>query len=201
MRKLLAAVALAAICGGGAWAAPSADAFWFVEWNPGAALSLAPAGFVLRSILPVALFNLEAGAALGGGYTGDHQALEARLCVGNSNATYLVVQAQLGWTWLFGEAAGWMARGGPYAGAALRYWDLVQRSSLVQSHNLAPLIELGWRQDMGRLFVDMRVSQALAVASLSSAPGSLPGAQLIFSPLPGISPWLPLGMVEVGLRL
>jgi hypothetical protein len=177
------------------------DRFAFLAWNPGAALSLLPAGFVVRSILPVVLFNLEAGAAFGGGFVANHQSLEGRIAIGNSNATYFLAQTQVSWNWFFGETAGWTARGGPYAGAALRAWDLVQLSSHVHSWNLAPLVDVGWWFDAGGWFIDARLSQVFLVVSGSSIPGSIPGAQFLFSPLPGVSPWMPIGLVQIGIKL
>jgi hypothetical protein len=200
MRKTLPVFLLVAVLSGPAFGDAGTDSFPFITWNPGAALSLFPTGFVFRSILPVVLFNLEAGVALAGGYWWDNQALEGRAAIGNSNATYLVVQAEAGWSWFFAEAAGWLQKG-PYAGGSLRYWDLIQIHSFVQSHNIAPMLHIGWWFDFGSLFVDLRMSQVFAVASFSSIPGSLPGFQFLFSPLPGISPWMPIGLVQLGIKL
>jgi hypothetical protein len=200
MRRLgLIAVFVAATCGA-ASGEPASDRFAFIAWNPGAALSLVPSGFVLRSVLPVVLFNLEAGAVFAGGIYMDHQAIEARAVVGNSNATYLVVQLQVSGNWFFAEAAGWLSKG-PNAGVSLRAWDLIQIASGVQPYNLAPMLDLGWWFDFGRWFIDVCLSQVFLVASLSSLPGSRPGVEMIFSPLPGISPWMPIGLAQIGLTL
>ncbi|HAP43987.1 MAG: hypothetical protein A2Y37_13960 [Spirochaetes bacterium GWB1_60_80] len=154
----------------------------------------------MRSILPTALGNQEAGVALAVGFFDGHGALEGRLSLGNANQTYFVAQLQAGWNWFFGEQYWHMAKG-PYAGAAVRYWDLVQVHSGVQSHNLAGLVDLGWWFDFGQWFIDVRLSQVLAVAGFSSLPHALPGFAFLFSPLPGISPWLPIGLIQVGLWL
>jgi hypothetical protein len=200
VRKVCLVLILIAAACGALSAEPASDKFAFIAWNPGAALSVAPLGFVVRSILPVALFNLEAGAAFAGGFYADHQAFEARAVFGNSNATYLVLQLQVGWNWFFADDAGWLAKG-PYAGASLRAWDLIQVSSLVQSLNVAPMIDIGWWFDFKGWFIDLRLSQVFVVASFSSIAGSRPGIQMAFSPLPGISPWMPIGLVQVGFKL
>jgi hypothetical protein len=200
MRRLVVMVLLVAASFGAFAADKDRDTFAFMAWNPGAALSFVPTGFVFRSIIPVVLFNLESGVAVAGGFAADHQAFEARLSLGNSNATYFVAQAELGWSWFFAESGGKISKG-PYAGASLRYWDLVQVSSLVQSHNLAPMVRVGWWFDFGKWFIDARFSQVFAVASASSIPGSTAAVQWLFSPLPGISPWMPIGLVQIGLKL
>jgi hypothetical protein len=199
MRRLILRVIFLVASSCAVFASPGGDGFGYVAWNPGAALSLFPTGFIMRSIIPVVLFNLEAGAAFAGGFSKDHQVFELRASLGNSNATYLAVLAQVGWSWLFGESAGWLEKG-PYAGASLRYWDLIQVYSLVQSHNVAPMLHVGWWLDLGAWFIDIRMSQVVAIASFSSIPSSIPGFQFIFSPLPGISAWMPIGLIQVGLK-
>jgi hypothetical protein len=71
----------------------------------------------------------------------------------------------------------------------------------IHSLNSAPLLNLGWWFDVGRLFLDVRLSQIFAIASWSSIPHAVPGLTLVASPLPGISPWLPIGLVEIGIHL
>ena len=172
----------------------------FVAINPGAALSFVNAGFIVNSILPTALFGQEAGIAAGVGYLFEDSFAEARLCVGNSNAFYLLLQSQLSLNWFFGESFGLTERG-PYLGGAIRYWDLIQVHGKTQSHNVIPLINIGWWIDIGRFFIDVRISQVFAIASWSNIPHAKGGLAWIFSPLPGISPWLPIGMVQLGFRL
>ncbi len=174
--------------------------FIFLAINPGAALSFVNAGFVINSILPTALFGHEAGIALGIGLYQNNTFAEVRLCVGNSNAFYLLLQTQFSWNWFFGESAGWLKKG-PYGGVGLRYWDLVQVHAGIHSHNIVPLLNLGWWFDIGRIFIDIRLSQVFAIASWSNIPYATAGFDWIFSPLPGISPWLPIGMIQVGVRL
>jgi hypothetical protein len=204
-RRLLAAIAAIAAAAA-AWGAPpegrpsTGEPFGFVAWNPGAALSFLRTGFVTRSILPTALFNQEAGVALAGGWCADAGLVEGRLALGNSNATYFVAQVQLGASWFFGERLGWTRRG-PYVGGSLRYWDLVQVYDGAQTHNASPMVHLGWWFDVGPLFVDVRISQVFAVATVSSVPFSTPGFAFVLSPLPGISPVLPIGLVQIGVRI
>jgi len=174
--------------------------FTFVAWNAPALMSFFPTGFVTRSILPTALCNQEAGIALSVGHFGDSQAVEGRLSVGNSNRTYIAVQAQAGWNWFLGEGL-WGFDKGPYVGAELRYWDLIQTYSGVESNNIAPLVDFGWWFDFGTWFIDLRLSQVFAIASFSSIAHSVPGFEIVFSPLPGIAPWIPMGLVQVGLKL
>ena len=88
-----------------------------------------------------------------------------------------------------------------YAGAELLYWDLIQVYSGVQTHNVAPMVDLGWCFDFGTWFVDLRLNQVFAIASYSSIPHAIAGFQFLFSPLPGISPWLPIGLVQGGIKL
>jgi hypothetical protein len=176
------------------------EPFLYVAWNPGAALSFFPTEFVTRSILPTVLFNQEAGVALAAGFYRDSQVLEGRAAFGNSNAYYFVMQFQFGWSWFFAESLGWMDKG-PYAGACLRYWDLIQVYSGVQSHNIAPMLDVGWWFDLGGWFIDIRMSQVFAVASFSSIPYSRPGIAFIASPIPGISPVMPIGLVQIGIKL
>ena len=174
--------------------------FIFLSVNPGAALSLVNAGFVIHTILPTALFGQEAGVALGIGLHQNSTFSEVRLCIGNSNAYYLLLQTQFSWNWFFGESAGWLKEG-PYGGVGLRYWDLVQVHAWIHNHNSVPLLNLGWWFGLGRMFIDIRLSQVIAIASWSNIPYSTAGFAWIFSPLPGVSPWMPIGMVQVGVRL
>ena len=87
------------------------------------------------------------------------------------------------------------------SGVGLRYWDLVQVHAGLHSHNSVPLLNLGWWFDIGPVFIDVRISQVFAIASWSNIPYSSPGIAWIFSPLPGISPWMPIGMIQVGVRI
>jgi hypothetical protein len=176
------------------------EPFAFVCINPGAALSFLDTGFVVHSILPTAIFGQEAGVALGLGYSWNHVFAEGRISAGPSNPYHLVLQTQVSWNWRFAQHAGWLKRG-PYLGIALRYWDLVQIHAGIHAHNVAPLLNLGWWLDIGPLFLDVRLSQVFLVAGWSNLPHSLPGVALTASPLPGISPWLPIGLIQVGVRL
>ena len=155
---------------------------------------------MIHTVLPTALFGQEAGIALGVGYYRNSTFSEIRLSVGNSNAYYLLLQTQYSWNWFFGESAGWLKRG-PYGGVGLRYWDLVQVHAGLHSHNSVPLLNLGWWFDIGPVFIDIRLSQVFAIASWSNIPYSGAGIAWIFSPLPGISPWMPIGMIQIGIRL
>jgi hypothetical protein len=62
------------------------------------------------------------------------------------------------------------------------------------------MLHVGWWLDLGSWFIDIRLSQVVAIASISSIPGSIPGFQFLFSPLPGISAWMPIGLIQVGLK-
>jgi hypothetical protein len=200
--KARAAIAiLALLAAGAAWSQPIAGGkFAFIAWNPGAALSFFPTSFVFRSVLPTVLFNQEAGVALAAGWSAESGLVEARLALGNSNSTYFVAQVQLGASWFLGETLGWMQRG-PYLGGSLRYWDLVQVYSGVQTHNLAPMIHMGWWIDIGPAFLDIRLSQVFAVATASNVPNARPGVVFLFSPLPAVSPVMPIGLVQIGFRI
>lgn len=184
-------------CGG----LPAQDrGYVYLAANPGAALSLVNAGFVANSILPTVLFGQEAGLALALGCSTGSALLEGRVSVGNSNAYHLLIQTQVSANWRFAEDVGW-AQAGPYLGLALRYWDLVQVHARIHSHNVASFVHLGWWLDLGRVFVDLRLAQVVAVASWSSLARSRASIRLTASPLPGVSPWLPIGLVQVGVRL
>jgi hypothetical protein len=199
-RSPVALLLFSLICSAAAAESGTGSRFTYIAWNAPALMSLLPTDFIGRSILPTAICNQEAGLALALGLYESGQSLEGRLSIGPSNRSYLAVQGQIGWNWFFAESL-WDMDRGPYAGTELRYWDLIQLHSGVQSHNLAPMLDLGWCFDFGIWFVDLRFSQVFAIASYSSIPHAIPGFQFLFSPLPGISPWLPIGLVQVGIKL
>ena len=58
-------------------------------------------------------------------------------------------------------------------GAELRYWDLIQLYSGVQSHNVAPMLDLGWCFDFGIWFVNLCLNQVFVIASWSSIPHAI----------------------------
>jgi hypothetical protein len=181
------------------WLHAESPSFSYLAWNPSAALSFFPMDFVSRSILPVVLADQEAGLAFAYGCYRNGSFGELRVSVGNSNHYYLAAQAQAGWSWFLAEGRGSIEKG-PYAGVSLRYWDLIQLYNGTQTHNLAPLAELGWWFDFKRWFVDVRLSQTFCVASLSSLPHASAGFSFAFSPMTGISSWMPIGLVQVGIK-
>jgi hypothetical protein len=172
----------------------------FLSVNPAAAVSFVPAengslaGFFASAILPV-LANLESGVSLGGGLHLGSRFLEGRLSIGNSNDYLLVLQGQIGHYWMLGRR-----QKGLYAGASLRYMDIVNLYSGVHNQSLLPLASLGYWLGLGRFFIDFRVSQMFMVLSWSSMPHTTPALAAAFSPLTAISPVMPLCMISVGYR-
>lgn len=174
--------------------------FVYAAWNPLASLSFLKMNFITTSILPV-FANLESGVALSCGYFQDGTIIEGRLSIGNSNYDLAVLQAQAGWYFFPGETEN--GRGsGFYAGASLRYSDVWNLYSGVHLQTLLPLASAGYRFDLGGgLFIDLRASELFAAFSWSSMEHSVPAAGLLFSPITGISPWMPLLSVDIGFRL
>jgi hypothetical protein len=171
---------------------------WFMTLNPAAAVSFIGGqsdtgmGFFTGAVLPV-FANLESGVSMGGGYCGNARFIEGRLSLGNSNGYLFVLQAQAGYFFQWQEK-------GVYAGASLRYMDIVNLNTGIHNQDILPLASLGYWLDFSGFFLDIRMSQMFVILSWSSMPHTVPAICFAFSPLTAISPYMPLLLISAGYR-
>ena len=174
------------------------DRFWYVAWNPVAALSFFNLGFA-NALVPVLGGNLEYGVAMAGGYTFDRHTFKGRLSYETSSGVFDVSMIQASYHYRFEQSLA-IARG-LYGGANLRMWDLDNRLTGIDNYNINAALACGYWLPLGRFFIDVRLTQSVYLFSWNSLEHSRSAGEFIFSSLPKISPVMPSFCVNIGIRL
>ncbi len=155
----------------------------------------------LFALVPI-FTNLEYGFSLVGGYNINRfSAAETRLTLGRSNHYNLIPQIQLYYNFFVLD---YFLKNGNrwYIGTSFRYFDYYNVQTEVHRHNFVfPTLAIGYMRTIGRIFVNVRLTQSLGIASFSSMEHTSGSYVFNLSPLPEMTPILPMLSLDIGYTL
>lgn len=150
------------------------------------------------STLGSVLANLEPGLGVQGGVLlGDVHALEGRLSFGPNSDAELLFSTQLYESFYLLRALQHNPRG-LYLGGGVRYWDLYNQLTDVHRNNLGMALSVGYRFDLGRLYLDLRLHEIGLVYTWTSDEHTLPGLATLADPW---LPRVPVFSVDLGMEV
>jgi hypothetical protein len=91
--------------------------------------------------------------------------------------------------------------GGFFAGPELRVGDVCYLTTGESYFNVVPSVETGWLFVFGKLFINCRLVQSVAVLTASTDPHIQPEVAWLFTPSTSFTPILPMLSVDFGLVL
>jgi len=150
------------------------------------------------SLIVPLVSNLETGLSVSAGvHLRQGHSLEGRVSIGPANLAYTSFQLHAGYRFLVLDYFD-VTETGLYAGAFFRYVRMANRHNDISYSHVMPYAVIGYELSLGRVFIDLRLSQSVASLSWSNQQHTTANMGWSFSLWNSLSPVLPSFSINLG---
>jgi len=172
---------------------------YFISTNVISPFSQMNKGNTIINVLTPLFSNLEYGLTISGGWFEKYYFVESKITIGSSTSYNLIPQLQFGYSFFILDYF-YKNNSGFYVGGNIRYWDYINLYTETERHNIAPSVHLGYIWKYKKILFDLRMHQYFAIFTTTDIEHSEAEFDILFSPMPKLSPVLPFFSFNLGYK-